>query len=305
MSMKECSKKSPVIAFMYDFDKTLSPRDMQEYTFIPKLGMKAKDFWKEVEKLSKTEKMDKILAYMYLMVRLSEKKSIPIHKEDFEKHGEQLEYFDGVEDWFSRIDTYAKSKGATAEHYIISSGLTEIIRRSSISRFFKMIYACEFYYDENDIARWPKNVVNYTTKTQFVFRINKGVFDISDDLKVNEFVLDEERYVPFSNMIYIGDGMTDVPCMKVVKNGGGHSIAVYNGNRNNALKLIHDGRANYACKANYSENSDLDRYVKEVIDSICANNTVKKKEMKIYRETTEVRKESIDIESHTTILNRS
>lgn len=293
------NKNKPIIALMYDFDKTLCPRDMQEFTFIPSIGMTPKEFWSEVRELSENEHMDNILAYMYLMLRHSNNphvgKAKPIRKTDFEKLGKGIEFYKGVYEWFDEINKYAKEKGAIVEHYIISSGLAEIIRGTKIGGKFKEIFACEFLYDASGVACWPKNVVNYTTKTQFVFRINKGELDISDNDRVNEFVYDEDRRIPFSNMIYIGDGMTDVPCMKVVRSQGGHSVAVYNTRQDVALTLVRDGRANYACEADYSKGSDLCRYVQDIIDKICIDHKVKTKESTILHKAKSVKNGSYDI----------
>ena len=228
------------IAILYDFDKTLCTKDMQEYTFIPKIKMKSKDFWKESNEQAKDEKMDSILSYMYLMLKKSDMTKQSIHREDFVLLGKDLEYYPGVEEWFDRINSFCRDMNVIVEHYIISSGLKEIIEGSSIYKYFKTskkeskhykiedrVFACEFLYDPSDVACWPKVVVNYTTKTQFLFRINKGILDISNDEDLNKFTPEDERYIPFRNMIYIGDGYTDVPCMKLVKLNGGHSIAVY------------------------------------------------------------------------------
>jgi 2-hydroxy-3-keto-5-methylthiopentenyl-1-phosphate phosphatase len=213
-------KQKPVLALMYDFDKTLCTKDMQEYTFIPNVGMTPAEFWTESNTLAKERKMDGILAYMYVMLQKAHAARQSIRREDFVKLGKDLEFYPGVEDWFGRINQIGEDLGVKVEHFIISSGLQEIIEGSSIYKYFNKVFACEFLYDENDVACWPKNVVNYTTKTQFLFRINKGVLDISNDDDLNKYTPEDERPVPFRNMIYIGDGLTDVPCMKLVKANG-------------------------------------------------------------------------------------
>jgi 2-hydroxy-3-keto-5-methylthiopentenyl-1-phosphate phosphatase len=265
----------PIIAILYDFDKTLCTKDMQEYSFIPNLGMKADDFWIAVAKLSKTEKMDRILAYMYMMIKKSKEKSHPIHRRDFVSLGKDLQYFPGVEDWFGRITEIGNIEGARVEHYIISSGIKEIIEGSSIANEFKEIFACEFYYEENDVAIWPKSVVNYTTKTQHLFRINKGVLDLSKDDDLNHYTPEDERRIPFRNMIYIGDGLTDVPCMKLVKINGGKSIAVYP-QRNadakaKAFDLQKEDRVDFVLKADYKEGQELENTVTNIISKIVAD----------------------------------
>lgn len=259
-------KKKPVVAIMYDFDKTLCTKDMQEYTFIPNLGMTATDFWTESGKLSKGKKMDGILAYMYLMIDKARSAHIKIQREEFVKLGVDLELYNGVESWFERINQIGEDLGIKVEHYIISSGLREIIEGSSIYKHFKEVFACEFLYDENNVACWPKNAVNYTTKTQFLFRINKGILDISKDEELNKYTPEDDRPVPFRNMIYIGDGLTDVPCMKLVKTNGGYSIAVYTkGKRSKVESLIEHERVDFISLADYSEGSDLDITVRDIL----------------------------------------
>ena len=259
-------KKNPVVAIMYDFDKTLCTKDMQEYTFIPNLGMTATDFWTESGKLSKGKKMDGILAYMYLMIDKARSAHIKIQREEFVKLGVDLELYNGVESWFERINQIGEDLGIKVEHYIISSGLREIIEGSSIYKHFKEVFACEFLYDENNVACWPKNAVNYTTKTQFLFRINKGILDISKDEELNKYTPEDDRPVPFRNMIYIGDGLTDVPCMKLVKANGGYSIAVYTkGKRSKVESLIEHERVDFISLADYSEGSDLDITVRDIL----------------------------------------
>ncbi len=266
------SKALPVTAIMYDFDKTLCTRDMQEYSFIPELGIPAKVFWDETAKLSNAG-MDKILAYMYLMLKKAREVEKPIRRENFVEMGKEIDLFPGVFEWFDRITEYGKTRNLTIEHYIISSGLKEIIEGSGIRDKFRKIYACEFHYDVNGVADWPCVSVNYTTKTQFLFRINKGVLDANDDEALNRFVPENERAVPFRNMIYIGDGMTDVPCMKLVKEHGGHSIAVYQkGQKGKVRDLLLHKRVDFICPADYSEYKDLDSLVKKVIDKMSVVN---------------------------------
>ncbi len=261
--------KKPVIALMYDFDKTLCTNDMQNYSFIPSLGISTDEFWAEVNEYAKTNGMDGLLCYMFMMLKKAGSRDIPIRREDFVKLGDKIEYYQGVEEWFERMNKYGEEKGVEIEHYVISSGLQEIIEGSSIYHNFKKTYACEFLYDINGVAIWPKNVVNFTTKTQFLFRINKGALEISEDKMLNTYIPMEERRIPFRNMIYIGDGMTDVPCMKLVKESGGQSIAVYKrGKKNTAAKLLKENRVNFITEANYSEGRELDMIVKTVIDKM-------------------------------------
>ena len=258
--------EKPTIALLYDFDKTLCTKDMQEYSFIPKVNMRAEDFWCEATNLAKSEKMDGVLAYMYLMLEKSRDARQPIHRKDFVDLGEDLEFFPGVESWFERINEVGNRVDANVEHYIISSGLREIIEGSKIFDAFKEVFACEFFYDFNGVACWPKNAVNYTTKTQFLFRINKGVLDISNDKDLNKYTMDEDRPIPFRNMIYIGDGLTDVPCMKLVKVNGGHSIAVYqDGGKEKVNELLKADRVDFLSQADYSKDSELDLMVQDMM----------------------------------------
>jgi 2-hydroxy-3-keto-5-methylthiopentenyl-1-phosphate phosphatase len=266
----------PIAAIMYDFDKTLSPKDMQEYGFIPELGMSPADFWREVDELTDAEQMDGILAYMYLMVEKCREKKIRVTKEKFFDLGRGIQYFNGVETWFERINRIAGEIGVQAEHYIVSSGIKEIIEGTSIARGdnFKKIYACEFMYDYNGIIQWPKFAVNYTAKTQFLFRINKGVLDIDSKSadRLNGYTPEHERRIPFQNMIYIGDGLTDVPCMKLVKVNGGQSIAVYDQAKGKcaAQGLVSADRVNCCVPADYGEGSAMETVVTAIMKKIKA-----------------------------------
>lgn len=263
--------KSNKIAIMYDFDKTLCTKDMQEYSFIPNLGMEASDFWKEADKLRINDKMDAVLSYMYLMNKMMNDKNIPLTRNYLNNMGKNIELFKGVKDWFDRINNYGKEHGMEIEHYIISSGLKEIIEGSLIGNKFKCVFASEYYYDDGK-AVWPKLAINYTNKTQFFKRINKGVLDVADDYNVNRKMEENDKMIPVENMIYIGDGITDVPCMKLTKDGGGVSIAVYTDKNIDVVrKLKNDERINYIANANYTEGSKLDIIVKKTIDSMAIN----------------------------------
>jgi len=278
MRGKIMTDKKPILAIMYDFDKTLCTKDMQEYSFIPRVKMKADEFWQEATDLAATRKMDRVLAYMYLMLDKAKAAKQRIWRNDFVELGKDLEFFEGVEEWFSRIKELGDEMNITIEHYIISSGLKEIIEGSSIFKNFREVFACEFLYDENGVACWPKNVINYTTKTQFLFRINKGVLDISNDFDLNKYAPESERPVPFRNMIYIGDGMTDIPCMKLVKVNGGYSIAVYpKGERKKVEDLIKDDRVDFIAPADYTENSELDKIMRDMISKIAMDDSLKRK----------------------------
>lgn len=268
--------RKPIIAIMYDFDKTLCTKDMQEYSFIPKVKMESEDFWKEVNALAKKEKMDQILACLYYILRTAKAKNVPVRKKDFRNAGKNIELFPGVDTFFKRINEYGRSKGVEIEHYIISCGLKEIIEGNVVKSEFKKIYACTYHYDENGVADWPSVVVNYTNKTQYLFRINKGILDVSEDEALNEFVPEYERRIPFRNMIYVGDGLTDVPCMRLVKGNGGQSIAVYT-NKEKALPLLRDGRVDFILEADYREGSEFDETIKMMIDKMSVMNKLSMK----------------------------
>ncbi|MBQ3967716.1 MAG: haloacid dehalogenase-like hydrolase [Lachnospiraceae bacterium] len=271
----------PVIAMMYDFDKTLCTKNMQEYSFIPDMRLSPSEFWSKSNELAKKQKMDGILAYMWQMIIECKRNSKSIHRSDFVAQGKKMEFYKGVEDWFKRINEFGESQGVKIEHYIISSGLREIIEGCSIFKEFTDVFACEYLYDENDTACWPKNVVNYTTKTQFLFRINKGVMDLSDDKTLNDYTPEDERRVPFRNMIYIADGLTDVPCMKLVKVNGGYSIAVYqNRKKQEAEELLKDQRVTFIAPADYSEGSALDATVKDIITDMAIKDKLVRQHIK-------------------------
>ena len=256
----------PIVAFLYDFDKTLCTTDMQDYAFIPSLDMTPKEFWAEANGFGRGNRIDGILAYMYTMIREAEKRNRPFTREDLVEKGRSIVLFPGVEDWFRRINAFGEAQGVQVEHYIISSGLREIIEGSSISGEFKEIYASEFYYDETGRPVWPKLAVNFTAKTQFVYRINKGVLDVSDDKTLNDSMPDDSKRVPFTNMVYMGDGLSDVPCMKMMRAYGGQAIAVYQeSNRMGVEDLLAKGRVDFIFPADYSEDTALDLTVKNII----------------------------------------
>ena len=256
----------PIVAFLYDFDKTLCTTDMQDYAFIPSLDMTPKELWAEANGFGRGNRIDGILAYMYTMIREAEKRNRPFTREDLVEKGRSIVLFPGVEDWFRRINAFGEAQGVQVEHYIISSGLREIIEGSSISGEFKEIYASEFYYDETGRPVWPKLAVNFTAKTQFVYRINKGVLDVSDDKTLNDSMPDDSKRVPFTNMVYMGDGLSDVPCMKMMRAYGGQAIAVYQeSNRMGVEDLLAKGRVDFIFPADYSEDTALDLTVKNII----------------------------------------
>lgn len=268
--------RNNIIAIMYDFDKTLCTKDMQEYTFIPNLGIDTSSFWEEANKLREEYNMDQVLTYMYLMFRKTVDNNRSLKRSYLNKMGKNIELFPGVKEWFERINAYGEKVGMKIEHYIISSGLKEIIEGTDLAKHFKEIYASEFFYNEDGNAMWPKIAVNYTNKTQFLIRINKGILKISDDYGLNKKMIDNDRRISTANMIYIGDGITDIPCMKLTKEGGGVSIAVYTDKSIKTAKtLLKDERINYMAKADYQANSELDKIIKTNIKSMAINTELK------------------------------
>ena len=267
--------KRPLVALMYDFDKTLSPRDMQEYSFIPALNMEASDFWDKCSVLTKKHNMDQILSYMFVMLQEAEKSGMYLNKNEFRNLGKAVQLFDGVETWFERINQYGESIGLHVEHYILSSGLKEIIEATKIAKEFKKIYASEYCYNEYEEPIWPAMAVNYTSKTQFLFRINKGVLEVTENDELNASMAEENKRISFKNMIYIGDGFTDVPCMKLVKSNGGHSIAVYQNNAKEvANNMILNNRVDFVLPTDYTEGSPLQNAVCAILDEIRSDENI-------------------------------
>ena len=266
--------KNTNMALVYDFDGTLAPGNLQENSFIPDVGMKPDTFWDEVNRLAKTQQADRILMYMYLMLDKAKAAKVSVHPEDFGKRGAEINFFNGVEEWFDRIGDYGKTRSVNVEHYIVSSGNAEIIEGTSIASKFKKTYGSKFMFDENGVACWPAVAVNFTTKTQFLFRINKGAHDLSDDREINQFVKMKERPVPFENMAYIGDGETDIPCFRLIKDLVGLSIAVFRPHTKNArekaIRFIQEGRVHCSAPADYAEGKELDRIVQQQIDLVAA-----------------------------------
>lgn len=267
------AKKRPVVALIYDFDGTLSPGNMQEFGFIQATGKTKEIFWEQNRKLSEGQDANGILTYMYQMLTEAKMNRISLKRESFQEFGKNVGLFDGVKEWFSLINEYGRSVGLDVKHYINSSGLKEMIEGTPIAKEFENIYASSFLYDIDGIAVWPAVAVDYTAKTQFIFKINKGIKEISDNRKINQYIPEDERPIPFSRMIYFGDGETDIPCMKMAKEHGGHSIAVYanNNKKATAQQLIRDNRVNFICRADYTEGKEMHMIVKRVLDKIKAD----------------------------------
>lgn len=269
------------IALVYDFDGTLSPQAMQHYGVLPSLGIDPNEFWGKVKEKRRKERSEELLVYMKEMIRLSDEKGVKLDRDQFKQHGAGIEFFDGVETWFDRVNSYISSisegEEIIVEHYIISSGLREMIEGCAISGFFNEIYACEFAYDQYGHPIWPSRIVSDTSKTQYLFRINKGVLDVNDSINSHMPLL--ERRVPFENMIYFGDGDTDVPSMAVMMANGGHAIAVYPPDGDNAkcLDLKKTNRIDYFCPADYRDGSELDDLVKRTLSVIVARTNLRRR----------------------------
>lgn len=267
------------IAFIYDFDKTLSPKDMQEYSFLPSIGLQAVAFWKEVSEEVKAQKSDNIITYMQLMIEKARanQKANELTKTALKNKGKDIALFKGVVEWFDAINAYAREKNAEIEHYIISAGNKEILEGVSIAKKFKKIYGCSFRFDETGVAKSAGLAINYTNKTQFIFRINKGCLNECDNSNINKHIPEKDRPIPFENMVYFGDGDTDIPCMKLVKEKGGYAIAVYQPRKkkDKAKKLLNDDRVNFYFPADYSEGKDIMKNCKIIIDKMTAQYQLK------------------------------
>ena len=282
----------PVLAVCYDFDRTLSPDDMQAQGFIQSVGENVKEFWRQSNELAKSNDMDMNLAYMLTMVKKCKGKFY-MTREKLAEYGAGVKLYDGVPEWFDRINEYGDSRGIIVEHYIISSGLKEMIEGTKIAKKFKKIYASSFAFDEYGVPEWPAQTINYTNKTQFLFRIEKGCLDINDHGGVNEYIPPENIRVPLRNIVYLGDSDTDIPCMKLVNSYGGHSIGVYDGatgDESKVYSLLKNNRIRYFAPADYTEGSEIDRLVKAIIDKTAAYEKLEQKHVNDLLETRNAQK---------------
>ena len=289
---RKMKEKLPVLAVCYDFDKTLTPDDMQAQGYIQSVGYNVAEFWKETDQLAHEHGMDSNLAYMYKMVREAEGNLI-LNRQALMDYGAKVQLFPGVETWFRRLREFGKEQGVIVEHYIISSGLKEMIEGTVMAKNgdFERIYASSFYYNERGLAKWPAQAINYTNKTQFLFRIEKGTLDINDPA-VNDYFPPDRIRIPFRNMVYIGDSDTDIPCMKLVNSNGGHSIGVYNpetGNRGKVQKMMSDRRIRYYAPADYSEGSELEELLKKIIRRTAFNEALEEIHLACEQETERAR----------------
>ena len=273
-------RRKPIIALIYDFDGALSPGNMQEFGFIQAIGSTPEEFWKMSDGIAIGQDASNILAYMKLMYDEARKAGIRLTRKDFRRYGADIKLYEGVRDWFRNVNAYGESRGVKIEHYINSSGLKEIIEGSPIAKEFKHIYAGTFIYDDSGEAEWPGIAVDYTAKTQFLFKINKGIFSSRDAKRVNESMADENKRIPFTNMIYFGDGETDVPSMKIINMFGGHTVAVFDpaspARRAAARKLLRQGRASFITPASYTKDSRAFHLVCTIIDKIAIESALQK-----------------------------
>jgi len=265
------------VALVYDFDGTLAPGNMQEYGFLQALGYDhPQDFWKKCDELSREHDAGGILSVQYMFLKEAKKQSLSLTRDTFRQFGAKVTFFPGVEEWFGRINSYAQSLGLEVHHFIDSSGLTEMIEGTAIAKEFTHVYACSYIYNEQGEASWPAVALDYSTKVQFLTKISKGIHEVSDSKRVNEYMATQDRMIPLSHIIYLGDGETDVPSMRTVKTEHGHSIAVYSSDvkKQLACKLMKEGRVNFACEADYREGSQLDKVVKHVLDGIALGENI-------------------------------
>ena len=264
------------IALVYDFDGTLSPQPMQEYTVLPKIGVEPARFWEKVNAEARATESDPMLVYMRHIIEALERVKVDVKREDFAAMASAIEYFPGVTTWFTRMNAYVKKRSrgqVKLKHYLISAGQKEILEGVSIRKHFKRIYASEYHFNHHGVATFPKFLITDTAKTQFLFRINKGLEAVTES--INEHMPESQRPIPFPNMIYLGDGMTDVPSMALTKKNGGHTVAVYDprGEKGRAtcVKLLDAGRVDFVAEADYRRASKLSKRVELLLDAIVAD----------------------------------
>ena len=283
---KKAGFDKKTIALVYDFDGTLSPKPMQEYGFLPKLGIEGREFWAESNRLAREHGADALITYMHLLYKKAKEKGLRIDRADLVAQGREVELFAGVEAWFDEIGAYVKlrseSQGVSLRHYLVSSGLTEIVEGTSIYKRFHNVFASEYWFEAYDLP-YPKRVITDTGKTQYLFRINKGIEDLGEH--INSHMDEAARPIPFSNMIYFGDGDTDVPSMAVMRKNGGHAIAVYSPGKSKAkcVDLFKAGRCDFLAPADYRRGSDLFKRTCLLIDRILADIRVREEMWRVGR----------------------
>ena len=261
------------VALIYDFDGTLSPRPMQEYTFLPQIGEDPIAFWAEVNAFAREHEADNLITYMHLMYKKARAKGIRIDRAELVAQGRNVELFEGVREWFAAVGDYVKLRAETAveiKHYLVSSGLKEIIEGTAIYPEFANVFASEYFFEAYDVP-FPKRVITDTGKTQYLFRINKGVEDLGRS--INSHMPENERPIPFSQMVYFGDGDTDVPSMAVMRKNGGYAVAVHppGGGESKCADLYRAGRVDFFAPADYRRSSELFRRTCLILDRIMAD----------------------------------
>ena len=268
--------KTPM-AICYDFDGTMAPGRMQDRQFIPStIGMDVDEFWEEVNRNTVLQQADPILSYMFIMLEQARQAGITICQKDLAQTGPGITFFPGVTSWFKRVNTYADHRGVRLSHFVISSGNSEIIENTPIANEFERIYASRFLYDQQDRAVWPARIVDFINKPNYLYRINKGALDQQSLFVINDFIPEPERAIPFENMVYIGDGETDVPCFQTIMSQGGLSIAVHQPEgREDARRYLDEGRVAAAVEADYRPDSPLDQIIRCQIDLVAAQDRLR------------------------------
>jgi hypothetical protein len=273
------------IAIVYDYDQTLSPSYMQDETVFPAFGINSESFWRRCSELVRDNGYDNELAYMKVLLDTLGMDR-PTNA-DLKSLGQKLNFYKGIPEMFEQfrnglLTEEQLSYGISVEHYVISSGLKVLIDGSRLQPYVRAIFGCEFDVDEQDRITFPKRVISHTQKTQYLFRINKGLLDVTQD--VNDHMDAAIRPIPFPNMIYLGDGPTDVPCFTVMKKNGGEAIAVYNpddparvGFKKCYQLSTHADRVKHIAPADYRPKTHLRMLLEEMVEEIAGRIVAQRK----------------------------
>ncbi len=261
------------VAIVYDFDGTLAPRNLPEHSFLPSVGVTdVEGFWEACRREAERHDSDQVLTYMRMLLTAAERAGTAVTRDLLRRHGAQTPLFAGVEAWFDDIGAYGRSVGVEIEHFVVSSGLLEMIEGLSIHPRFRKVFASSYAYDETGRAVWPASAINYTTKTQYLFRINKGIDNVWDNSTINLWMPKQERRVPFERMVFLGDGDTDIPSMKLVREKGGQAVAVFDPEKfeqrlsqGHLERLIAEDRIDHMASADYRPGSLLTIIVKGIL----------------------------------------
>ena len=267
------------MAIAYDFDGTLASGNIQGNSFIPAVGMKKASFWKQNKERAEKHEADEVLSYMTFMLERASAEDVPVRRQDFARHGKTVPLFRGAADWFDRVNARARERHVKLQHYIISSGIKEMIEATKIGKKFTKVFASSFAYDANGAAKWPALAINYTTKTQYLFRINKGSLSVHDHGLINDFVPHENlRCRSATSSLLVTAKQTSLACglseTKVVIQSRSINLAARK-KKTRAEKLITDKRADFIAPADYSEGRRLDEIISAIMDKIAANNGVR------------------------------